>query len=173
MSQSEYKYRSLGNIQIAGMNLGDASNISISKLTSIATILSSGSTMQTIPFNMTLDMDVKNPNNAPAFLDALDYAIQINEMEFVEGKMDVPIRIEAGETKKVSLPVSVDLKKIMNRYTQERVANEMSAFLGITPQKTTVSVKLWPKFSVNGTLVKLPAAIPVIFTFGGKETQSL
>ncbi len=168
LSQSEYKYHSLNNIQLAGINLGNASSISVSNLASIATILAGGSTMQSIPFSMTLNMDVTNPNSSAAFLDALDYAIQINEMEFVEGKMDIPIRIEPGETKIIGIPVSVDLKNLMNRYSQDRVTNEMSAFLGITPRETSVTVKLWPKLTVGGTLVKVPAAIPVVFNFGGK-----
>lgn len=169
LSQSEYKYHSLDNIQLAGINLGDASAISVSKLASIATALAGGSSMQNIPFNMTLNMNVTNPNKNAAFLDALDYAIQINEMEFVEGKMDIPIRIEAGETKIVPIPISVDLKNVMNRYSQQRVANEMSAFLGITPNKTTVAVKLWPKLTVGNTVLKSPAAIPVVFHFGSKD----
>ncbi|HBG58992.1 LEA type 2 family protein [Proteiniphilum sp. UBA1028] len=169
LSQSEYRYNSLNNIQLAGINLGNASSISVSNLASIATVLAGGSTMQTIPFSMTLNMDVTNPNSSAAFLDALDYAIQINEMEFVEGKMDIPIRIEPGETKIVGIPVSVDLKNLMNRYSQGRVTSEMSAFLGITPKETSVTVKLWPKFTVGGTVVKVPAAIPVVFNFGGKD----
>lgn len=168
LSQSEYKYHSLNNIQLPGINLGNASSISVSNLASIATVLAGGSTMQSIPFSMTLNMDVTNPNSSAAFLDALDYAIQINEMEFVEGKMDIPIRIEPGETKIIGIPVSVDLKNLMNRYSQDRVTNEMSAFLGITPRETSVTVKLWPKLTVGGTLVKVPAAIPVVFNFGGK-----
>lgn len=169
LSQSEYRYNSLNNIQLAGINLGNASSISVSNLASIATVLAGGSTMQTIPFSMTLNMDVTNPNSSAAFLDALDYAIQINEMEFVEGKMDIPIRIEPGETKIVGIPVSVDLKNLMNRYSQGRVTSEMSAFLGITPKETSVTVKLWPKFTVGGTVVKVPTAIPVVFNFGGKD----
>ena len=168
LSQSEYRYNSLNNIQLAGMNLGNASGISLSSLATISTILAGGSSMQTIPFSMTLNMDVTNPNTTAAFLDALDYAIQINEMELVEGKMDIPIRIEPGETKLVAVPISVDLKSLMNRYSQQRVTSEMSAFLGITPNETSVSVKLWPKFLVNGTLVKVPAPIPVVFNFGGR-----
>ncbi|NLX66617.1 MAG: LEA type 2 family protein [Bacteroidales bacterium] len=169
LSQSEYRYHSLENIQLAGINLGNASTISVSKLASIATALAGGASMQNIPFSMTLNMDVTNPNNAAAFLDALDYAIQINEMEFVEGKMDIPIRIEPGETKVVPVPISVDLKNLINRYSQQRVANEMSAFLGITPNETSVSVKLWPKLTVGNSVIKSPAAIPVVFNFGGKK----
>ncbi|SFK65990.1 LEA type 2 family protein [Proteiniphilum acetatigenes] len=172
LSQSEYRYRSLDNIQLAGINLGNASAISVSKLASIATALAGVSTMQNIPFSMTLNMDVTNPNKNAAFLDALDYAIQINEMEFVEGKMDIPIRIEPGETKVVPIPISVDLRNVMNRYSQQRVANEMSAFLGITPNETSVTVKLWPKLTVGNTVLKSPAAIPVVFNFGGKDNGS-
>ena len=167
LSQSEYKYSSLNDIQLAGMKLGNASSISISNLASIATVLAGGNT-QTIPFSMTLNMDVTNPNTAAAFLDALDYQIIINDLEFVEGKMDMPIRIEPGETKVVPIPVSVDLRNLINRYSQERVTKEMSSFLGITPNETTVMVKLWPKLTVGNTLVKVPAAIPVEFKFGGR-----
>ena len=168
LSQSEYRYKSLDNIMLAGINLGNASSISLSHLASIATVLSGGSSVQSIPFSMTLNMDVTNPNTTAAFLDALDYAIQINEMEFAEGKMNIPIRIEPGETKVVSVPVSTDLKSLMNRYSQERVTNEMSSFLGITSNETSVTVKLWPKLLVGETLIKVPAPIPVIFNFGGK-----
>lgn len=168
LSQSEYKYNSLGNIQLADINIGNSGNISVSNLASIATILASGSTRQSIPFSMTLNMDVTNPNQTAAFLDALDYEIMVNELQLVEGKMNVPIRIEPGETKIVPIPISVDLKNLINRYSQKRVANEMSAFLGITPNETTVSVKLWPKLTVGNTLIKVPAPIPVEFKFGGR-----
>ncbi len=167
LSQSVYKYSSLNNIQLAGMKLGNASSISLSNLASIATVLAGGNS-QTIPFSMTLNMDVTNPNTAAAFLDALDYQIIINDLEFVEGKMDMPIRIEPGETKVVPIPVSVDLRSLINRYSQERVTKEMSSFLGITPNETTVMVKLWPKLTVGNTLIKVPAAIPVEFKFGGR-----
>ncbi len=149
------------------MKLGNASSISLSNLASIATVLAGGNS-QTIPFSMTLNMDVTNPNTAAAFLNALDYQIIINELEFVEGKMDMPIRIEPGETKVIPIPVSVDLRNLINRYSQERVTKEMSSFLGITPNETTVMVKLWPKLTVGNTLVKVPAAIPVEFKFGGR-----
>lgn len=168
LSQSEYKYHSLSNIQLSGLNLGDASRISVSNLASISTILS-GTNSQSIPFNMTLTMEVKNPNQTVAFLNALDYAIEINEMEFASGKMDIPIRIEPGKTELLPISIGTDLKQLMNRYSQNRVAKEMSSFLGITSEKTIVTVKLWPKLIVADTPIRVPAPIPVIFTFGGKE----
>lgn len=168
LSQSEYRYNSLGNIQLGDLNLGNASSISLSNLASVATILAGGSNMQSIPLSMTLNMDVTNPNTAAAFLDALDYQIMLNDLELVEGKMDRAIRIEPGETTVIPIPVSIDLKSLMNRYSQERVTKEISSFLGITSNETTVSVKLWPKLTVGNTLIKVPAPIPVEFKFGGR-----
>ena len=168
LSQSEYRYNSLGNIQLGDLNLGNASSISLSNLASVATILAGGSNMQSVPLSMTLNMDVTNPNTAAAFLDALDYQIMLNDLELVEGKMDRAIRIEPGETTVIPIPVSIDLKSLMNRYSQERVTKEISSFLGITPNETTVSVKLWPKLTVGNTLIKVPAPIPVEFKFGGR-----
>lgn len=167
LSQCDYKYNSLTNIQLAGINLENGNGLSMSNIANIATVLS-GARLQNIPFNMTLNMDVTNPNQSPAFLNAMDYAILINDMEFSKGKMDVPIRIEQGATQKLPISVGVDLKELMNRYSQERVAKEMSSFLGINSEKTVVTVKLWPKVMIGNTPIKAPAAIPVVFTFGGK-----
>lgn len=167
LSQCEYSYRSLSDIQLAGINLGNASSISLSSLASISTILAGGN-LQAIPFNMTLNIDVKNPNQKAAFLNALDYSIAINELDFAQGKIDIPFDLAPNETKTLPISVGVDLKTLMNRYSQERVAKEMGAFLGIISDETKVTVKLWPKVLVGETPIKVPAPIPLEFTFGGK-----
>ncbi|MDO5665789.1 MAG: LEA type 2 family protein [Bacteroidia bacterium] len=168
LSQCDYKYNSISNMQLAGINLSNGSAISLSNFASISSILSGGS-LQTIPFSMTLNMDVTNPNQAAAFLNAMEYAIEINEMEFSTGKMDIPIRVEAGQTSVFPLSIGVDLKNLMNRYSRDRVAREMSGFLGLSSNETKVTVKLWPKLMVGNTLIKVPAPIPVVFTFGGNK----
>lgn len=167
LSQCDYKYNSITDIQLSGMNLGKGTSLSMMDIANIATVLS-GVGKQTIPFNMTLNMDISNPNQSAAFLNALDYAVLINEMEFTTGKLDIPIRIEPGQTAKLPISMAVDLKELMNRYSQGRVAKEMRSFLGITSDKTDITVKLWPKVLVGNKPITSPAAIPVVFSFGGK-----
>lgn len=166
LSQCDYKYNSINNMQLAGINLGDGSSISLSNFASLSSILTGGN-MQSIPFSMTLNMDVKNPNQSAAFLNALDYAIEVNDMEFTTGKMDIPIRVEPGQTTVLPLSIGVDLKNLINRYSRDRVAKEMSGFLGLSSDETRVTVKLWPRVMVGNTPIKVPAPIPVVFTFGG------
>ncbi|MDD3308641.1 MAG: LEA type 2 family protein [Dysgonamonadaceae bacterium] len=111
LSQCEFKYKSIDNIQLAGVDLGNTSSISVTNLAKISTILSGGQ-LQTIPFNMVLNMDVKNPNEFEAFLNALDYVVEINDLEFVVGKLNTPIRIAAGGSGVLPIPVAVDLRNL-------------------------------------------------------------
>lgn len=168
LSQCDYTYNSVNNLQIAGISLGDGGGVSASRLASIATILSGGGNLQNIPFNMTLNMNVANPNKSTAFLNALDYAVIINDLEFTEGKVDIPLRIEPGQTQVVPLHLSVDLRNLMNRYSQQKIASTLNSFLGISPSPTCVKVNIWPKVMVGKTPIKSPAAIPIVFNFGGK-----
>lgn len=166
LSQCDYKYKSVSDVRLAGMNLGDGTSVSLSNFAAISSIFSGGP-QQSIPFSLTLNMNVTNPNQAVAFLNALEYAININDMEFTTGKMDIPIRVEPGKTAVLPISIGVDLQNLINRYSRDKVANEMSGFLGLSSKETTVSVKLWPKLMVGNTPIKVPAPIPVVFKFGG------
>ena len=169
LSQCKYDYNSIDNVQIAGINLGIAKSVSVLLIASLSTILAGG-TMQNIPFSMVLNLDVTNPNeNAAAFLNGMDYMIELNDMEFSSGNLDVPVRIEAGGSQVVPLSIGVDLMNLMNRYSKDKVSSEMSRFLGISPGQTKVTVKLWPKVLIGNTPIKSPAHIPVTFLVGKKK----
>ncbi len=165
LSQCEYKYNTINDIQLAGISLGDGTSLSLSNFATISSILMGGN-MQTIPFSMNLKLDVENPNQSTAFLNALDYSILINDMEFSTGNVSTPLRVEAGQTSVLPITVGVDLKNLMNTYSRDKVAKEMSGFLGLSSNKTKITIKLWPKVMVGNTLIKVPSAIPVSFTFG-------
>lgn len=169
LSQCKYDYNSIDNVQIAGINLGKAKSVSVLEVASLSTILSGGN-LQNIPFSMVLNLDVANPNEkAAAFLNGMDYEIELNDMELTKGKLDVPVRIEPGETEVVSLSIGADIMKLMNRYSKKKVSSEMSRFLSISPGQTKVTVKLWPKVLIGNTPIKSPAHIPVTFLVGKKK----
>lgn len=167
--QCKYDYNSIDNIQIAGINLGKGKSVSVLQIASLTTILSGG-TLQNIPLSMVINLDVANPNEkASAFLNGMDYEIELNDMELTSGKLDTPVRIEPGGSQVVPLSIGVDLKNLMNRYSKEKVSGEMSRFIGITPGETKVTVKLWPKVLIGNTPIKSPTHIPVTFYVGKKK----
>ena len=85
LSQCKYDYKSIENIKLAGVNLGKSKSISIAEIATLTTILA-GSSMQNIPFSMVLNLDVQNPNEAAAYLNGLDYMIELNDMELTTGR---------------------------------------------------------------------------------------
>ena len=166
--QCKYDYNSIDNVQIAGINLGKAKSLSIVDIASLTSILT-GDVLQNIPFSMVLNLDVENPNEkTAAFLNGMDYTIEVNDMEFTTGKLDVPVRIEPGKSSVVPLSIGLDLKSLMNRYSKSKVSSEMSRFLGISPGQTKVTVKLWPKVLIGDVPITSPAHIPVTFLVGKK-----
>ncbi len=168
LMQCKYDYNSISNVQLAGIDLGTAKSLSVLEIASLTTILSGG-TLQNIPFSMVLNLDVKNPNEkAAAFLNGMDYMIELNDMEFTSGKLDVPVRIEAGGSQVVPLSIGVDIMNLMNRYSKSKVSSEMSRFLGISPGQTKVTLKLWPKVLIGDVPIKSPTHIPVTFLVGKK-----
>lgn len=168
LTQCKFDYNSIDNIQIAGVNLGKSKSLSIANIATLSTILGGGN-LQNIPFSMTLNLDVQNPNEKAAYLNGLDYEIELNNMEFANGKLDVPLRIEPGQTAVLPLSIGMDLKNLINRYSKDRVSTEMSRFLGISPGETKVSVKLWPKVLIGDVPIKAPTYIPITFVFGGSN----
>lgn len=166
LTQCKYDYNSITNIEVAGVNLGKSKSLSIADIATLSTILGGGS-LQNIPFSMVLNLDVLNPNEKAAYLNGLDYEIELNNMEFASGKLDVPLRIEPGKKSILPLSIGIDLKNLINRYSKDRVATEMSRFLGISPGETKVSVKLRPKVLIGDVPIKSPTYIPVTFVFGG------
>ena len=167
--QCKYDYNSIDNVQIAGINLGKGKSVSVLQIASLTTILTGG-TLQNIPFSMVVNLDVANPNEkASAYLNGMDYQIELNDMELTSGKLDTPVRIEPGGSQVVPLSIGVDLKNLMNRYSKEKVSGEMSRFIGISPGETKITVKLWPKVLIGNTPIKSPAHIPVTFYVGKKK----
>lgn len=166
--QCNYDYNSIENVEIAGVNLGRAKSVSILQIASLSTILSGGM-LERIPFSMTLNLDVENPNEkGTAILNGMEYMIELNDMEFTTGSIDTPVRIEPGQSEVVPLLIKLDLKNLMDSYSKEQVATEMSRFLSISPGQTKVTVKIWPTVLFGKKTIKTPTYIPVTFYVGKK-----
>ena len=120
LTQCEYKYNTINDIQLAGVNLGKGSSLSLANFAAISSILSGGS-MDVIPLSMTLMLDVENPNTATALLSALDYDIHINDMQLTTGQVNSPLRIEGGGNAVLPITIGVNRKNLMNLSLENRL----------------------------------------------------
>jgi LEA14-like dessication related protein len=120
-----------------------------------------------IPLEFTLNMDVKNPNSGTAAFQSLQYVISVDDVQFTTGNFDRPFTVNAGESKKLPMNISLDLVQIMKSNSKSAVENIVKNFLGIGSEPSNVTVQLKPSFKVGEQLFSSPLYIPVSFSFGG------
>ena len=163
MQHCEYRYQSITNLTVSGMNL--SGGISALQLPQILGILSG--TASSIPLAFTLNLDVHNPNPSQAAFQALQYIIQIDDVEFTNGQLNQPFRVDAGQTAQLPIQIGVDIVALMSNNSRSAILNIVRNFIGIGTEKSNVTVQLKPTFTVGSSQITSPVYIPVSFSFGG------
>jgi LEA14-like dessication related protein len=165
LANCEYRYHSISNLKISGIDVSNGLNpLAIPKIISILT-----GNVSSIPLDFTLNMDVKNPNNGIAAFQSLQYIISIDNIQFTTGNFDRPFSVNAGETKKLPMNISLDLAQLMKSHSRSTIENIVKNFIGIGNEPSKVTVQLKPSFKVEDQLFSSPLYIPVSFSFGGKK----
>lgn len=165
MINCTYTYRSITGLSISGMNLSNG--ISAANIPRITSILSGKAA--SIPLNLTINMDVNNPNRSAAALSGLSYILSIDGVQFTTGAVNQPLNIAAGQTQNLPLTIGVDLATLMKGESGEAVTGIAKNFLGIGNKKSEVNLQIKPTFKVGNTLIPSPVYVPVKFSFGGSK----
>ena len=133
----------MSNLTLSGMNLNSSglSAMNILKLTSILTGKSSS-----IPLNMTLNINVKNPNTTAAMLNGLQYIINIDDIQFTTGQLNQQLNIASGSTSVLPLNIGVDLATLMKNNSKDAILNIAKNIAGISGNKSKVTLQLKPTF---------------------------
>ena len=164
MTNCEYNYKSITNLTVASMNISNG--ISVLQIPQILAILSGASS--SIPLNFTLNLDVHNPNATQAAFQAIQYIIQIDEVEFTTGRLTQPFSVEAGSTTQLPIQIGVDIITLFSNNSQSAILNIVKNFIGIGNDQSNVTVQLKPTFNMGNSQITSPVFIPVSFSFGGK-----
>lgn len=165
LKNCSYNYKSISNLTLSEMNLSNG--VSALNAAKILGILN-GST-SSIPLDFTLNLDVYNPNTSQAAFQAMNYIIQIDDVEFTTGYLTQAFSVDAGETKQLPINIGVDLAQLISNNSKDAIINIAKNFAGIGSEKSKVTVQLKPTFNVGGSLITSPVYIPVSFSFGGKQ----
>jgi hypothetical protein len=166
-SKCEFRMASVQNTTLAGVNVQNVrslSDLNLLQAGRITTAYASGS----LPLNLLLNIDVRNPNAATAALNSLEWILQIEGKDIVDGTVNDRVSI-APNGGVITLPIriSADLRKIMDKNTAEQNIN---LGLGLAGQgnrpspKMTLKVK--PSLLIGGATVRYPGYINVNTDFG-------
>lgn len=164
MKNCNYSYKSITNLTVSNMNLSNG--ISAIQIPQALAILSGRAS--SIPLNFTLNIDVNNPNATQAAFQSMQYIIQIDDVEFTNGRLLQPFSVNPGETKQLPIEIGVDVVTLMSNNSQSAILNIVKNFIGIGNDKSNVTVQLKPTFNIGGSQITSPVFIPITFSFGGK-----
>ena len=167
MRYCEYKYQSITNLTVSGMNLSNG--VSALQLPQILAILSGSA--KSIPLDFTINLDVHNPNPSQAAFQALQYIIQIDDVEFTTGNLTQPFSVDGGQTKQLPIQIGVDVVTLISNNSQSAILNIVKNFIGIGNEQSNVTVHLKPSFTVGNSRMTSPVFIPVSFSFGGGKNN--
>jgi len=163
ITQCKYDFQSISNLTLSGMDL--SKGVSLAYIPQITSILSGSAS--SIPLNLTLNLDVKNPNQSAALLNGLQYILSIDNVQFTTGTLNQSLNIPAGGNQLLPLQIGVDLATLLKGESKNAVQNIAKNFLGMSNQKSNVTLQLKPTFMIGGQPIVSPVYIPVNFSFGG------
>ena len=165
LANCDYKYKSVSDITISEINVSKGLNpLMIPKLISILSGNSSS-----IPMNLTLNVDVNNPNSGTAAFQALNYIVSIDDIQFTTGNFRQPFSVGAGETKMLPMTVGFDIAELMKNNSRSAIENIAKNILGLSDKSSKVTVQLKPSFKVGEQTFNSPIYIPLTFNIGGKN----
>lgn len=162
MTQCKYDYKSITNLTVSGMNL--SSGLNAANLLKLTTLLTGNTS--SIPLDMTLNLNVTNPNQTEAFLNGLQYILSVDNIQFTTGSLTNTLNIASGGTQTLPLNIGFDLATLLRGETKNTAVNIVKNFLGVGSEKSSVTLQLKPTFLVGNVPVTSPVYIPVTFSFG-------
>ncbi len=165
MTQCKYDYQSISKLSLGGTDL--SKGISLLSAPKLLALLSGSAT--NLPLDMTLNLNVNNPNSTAAALQGLQYILSIDNIQFTTGTVNQALNIPAGGTQVLPLQIGVDLATLLTSDTKEAVIGIAKNFIGLGDKTSNVTLQLKPTFSVGGVPITSPVYIPVNFSFGGMK----
>ena len=113
----------------------------------------------TLPLNMRVNLQVTNPNNAVAALNALDYKILVDGNEV--GATTQRIEVGPNSTATAAVPVNADVRKAVAIGGLESVGNFALGLADRSRQPTRVTIAVRPSVKFLGATFKKPDYITI------------
>lgn len=161
LAKCKFELTAVNDASIAGTDLRKLAEGQSANLLNLPA-LALGLLRQDIPLRATLDVEITNPSTTTAAVNNFEYIILINRQEVVNGVVNQPVRVEAGQKTLVPIQLNANIYKFLSN---GKTLADISAFLSGAakgePQKGLVTIKIKPTVLVGGQLVKYPGYITI------------
>ena len=167
LANCDFRVLSAENINLAGINIQNSSSLKNLDLMDAAKIMTAlGST--TFPLSLQLNFEARNPNNATAGLNKLEWILFIDDIQMTSGSVDKPFSIPPNNgTAIIPILVGLDLKQALKGKSLDAIVNFGFNLAGIGNKPTRIKAKLKPVIMIGNSPLIYPGYISVSTEFSG------
>jgi hypothetical protein len=131
--------------------------------------LTSAYMSKNLPLNFNLNVDARNPNPTKAALTALDWILEIDNIEMTRGILNNRIEIAPnGGVSTIPMTMNFDLFKVLTGKTKDAVLNFAFNLSGNGSAPTRITLKARPTVMVGSIPIQYPGYISIKNTFVSK-----
>ena len=160
-SRCEFRLGSVENITLAGINVQQVSSLS-DLSTADAARLTGALATGTLPLNLTLNVDIRNPNQARASMNRLDWIMLIDDKQIVQGTSSQRVEIAPnGGISTLPLSIEADLKSALSGKTGDALINFGLNLAGAGNQPTRITLRAKPFVEVGGREISYPGYLDI------------
>lgn len=169
LAKCDFKLNTVDNIQMAGVNVQQIQNLSQIGFMDVAK-LTTAYVSKSLPLSFNLNVDARNPNPTKAVLSALDWILEIDNMEMTRGILNKRFDINPnGGVTTIPMVMNFDLFKVLTGKTKDSMLNFGLNLAGAgnnTP--TRITLKARPTIMVGTIPVQYPGYLSIKNTFVSK-----
>lgn len=153
----------VNNVKVSGIALG--SNMTKSNLATGQLFQLTQSILQkTLPVTFNVNVKVNNPNNKTAAMNKIDYVLLIDNKEMLSGALNKKTTINAGSSSTVSVPVTIDLFKVLSGESADAILNLAFKLTGDNNNPSKITMKVKPYIEVGTQTLSYPNYIDISHT---------
>lgn len=164
----DFRLQSTENTTLAGVNVQQVQSLADLNWGQAAK-LTAAYAQGSLPLNLVVNVQVKNPNETLASMNSLQWIMMIDDKEIVDGVLNDRIAIDPnGGISTLPIRISADLMKVLPGVSKEEKLSMGLGLAGAGNKPTRLTLKVKPSIMVGNSTLKYPGYIKVNQEFGGK-----
>lgn len=165
LSKCEFRLESLENIRLANVQIDKVKSITDLNLLDAGKITLAFARNSSLPMDMVVNIEVKNPNNKTAGLNELKWILYIDDVQMAEGESMQRFEVPPNGANILPLNVNLDLKKAFKGKSRSALLRFAFNMAGFGKTASRVKVRAKPSFKVLGGTIRYPGYIKITREF--------
>lgn len=160
-AKCDFKLKSVESITVAGVDVTKIQNFNSLNIIDAAKLTAAYAT-NSLPLSLTANIFVKNPNPSPASMTKMDWILNIDDTQIVNGILNKKIDVAANNgTATFPISIKADLMKVLSGKSAEAIK---SFGFGLADANNKASSRIALKVKPYVTVAGVSLAYPDYFT---------